>query len=100
MIAVVTGGIAIFLVALLMASLSRLQSKGNLDIKNAVGSTARVYLRIPGARTGPGKVTVDVQGRSVEIEATTAGPEIATGATVRVVGLADEDTLDVTTLLG
>jgi len=100
LIAVVAGGAAIFLVAFLMASLSRFQSKGNLDIKNAVGHTARVYLRIPADRTGPGKVTVDVQGRSVELEATTAGPEIPTGATVRVVGLSDADTLDVTPLLG
>jgi membrane protein implicated in regulation of membrane protease activity len=99
-IAVVAGGTAIFLVAFLMASLARLQSKGNLDIKNAVGHTGRVYLRIPGSRKAPGKVTVDVQGRSIELEATTAGPEIPTGTTVRVVGLTDADTLDVTTQLG
>lgn len=99
-IAVVAGGVAIFLVAMLMASLARLQSRGNLDIKNAVGRSGRVYLRIPAARKAPGKVTVDVQGRSVEVEATTAGPEIPTGATVRVVGLADAETLDVTTLVG
>lgn len=94
-ISVVAGGIAIFVVAMLMASLAKLQSRGNVDLKNAVGRTARVYLRIPAARERPGKVTVEVQGRSVEVEATTAGAEIPTGAAVRVVGLVSESTLDV-----
>lgn len=94
-IAIVAGGLAIFLVAFLMASLSRLQSKGNLVLGNAVGTTARVYLRIPAARNGAGKVTVEVQGRSIEVDATTAGAELATGATVTVLGLVSADTLDV-----
>lgn len=94
-IAIVAGGLAIFLVAFLMASLSRLQSKGNLVLGNAVGTTARVYLRIPAARKGAGKVTVEVQGRSVEVDATTAGAELATGATVTVLGLVSADMLDV-----
>ena len=94
-LSIVAGGIAVFLVAMLMASLSRLQSRGNVDLHNAVGRMARVYLRIPAARTQAGKVTVEIQGRTVEVSATTAGPELATGASVRVVGLADDVTLDV-----
>lgn len=99
-IAVVAGGIAVFLVAFLMASLSRLQSRGNVDLANAVGLTGRVYLRIPAAREGHGKVTIEVQGRAIETEAVTAGPEIPTGASVRVLGLAGTDTLDVISLVG
>jgi membrane protein implicated in regulation of membrane protease activity len=99
-IAVVAGGIAVFLVAFLMASLSRLQSRGNVDFSNAVGLTGRVYLRIPAARDGRGKVTIEVQGRSIEAEAVTAGPEIPTGASVRVLGLAGADTLDVISVVG
>lgn len=99
-IAVVAGAIAVFLVAILMASLSRLQSRGNLNLANAVGRTGRVYLRIPAAREATGKVTVEVQGRSVEIEAVTAGPEIPTGASVRVLGLVGADTLDVISVVG
>ena len=94
-IAIVAGGVAIFIVAFLMASLSRLQSKGNVVLANAVGHTARVYLRIPATRSGAGKITVDVQGRSIEVDATTGGPELVTGATVRVLGLVTADTVDV-----
>lgn len=99
-IAVVAGGVAVFLVAVLMASLSRLQSRGNVDLANAVGRTGRVYLRIPGDRAGPGKVTIDVQGRSVEVAAVTAGPELPTGASVRVLGVVGADTVDVMSLVG
>ena len=70
------------------------------DLKNAVGHTARVYLRIPGSRRGAGKITVDVQGRSVEAAASTNGPEIPTGDQVRILGLVADDTFDVTPLVG
>ncbi len=99
-IAVIAGGIAVFVVAFLMASLARLQSRGNVDLANAVGCTGKVYLRIPAARVGPGKVTVEVRGRSVEVEAVTAGPEIPTGAAVRVLGLAGTGALDVISVVG
>ncbi len=100
LIAIVAGGLAIFLVASLMASLSKLQSRGNLVLRNAVGHVGRVYLRIPATRGGIGKVTVEVQGRSLEVDATTAGPELPTGASVRIVGLVGDDTLDVASLAG
>ena len=99
-IPVVAGAIAIFLVAFLMASLAKLQSRGNVVLSNAVGHVGRVYLRIPATRSGMGKVTIEVQGRSLEVEATTAGPELPTGAPVRIVGLVGDDTLDVASLAG
>jgi len=48
----------------MMRGLSRLQSSGNIDIRNAVGCRGTVYLPIPQGKTGQGKVTVTVQGRS------------------------------------
>jgi hypothetical protein len=95
LVALVAGFLAILAVGFLMASLARLQSSGNLDLRNAVGRAGTVYLRVPAAGSGRGKVTIDVQGRSIEVEATTAGPELPTGAMVRVVGLSAGDALDV-----
>jgi hypothetical protein len=43
-------------------------------------------------------VTVAVQGRSVELKAITVGPELATGAPVKVVALREPDTLEVVAL--
>jgi len=94
-IALVAGTGAIVFVALLMAGLGRLQSKGNLDLQNAVGAVAKVYLRVPSGRSGSGKVTLEVQGRFVEAEAITAGPELPVGTSVRVVGVAGPLTLEV-----
>jgi hypothetical protein len=95
LIAVAAGGLALYAVAYLMAVMSRLQSKGNLDLRHAVGETGRVYLRVPAERSGLGKVTVAVQGRKVECKAVTAGPDIPTGADVRIVGVSAADTLEV-----
>jgi len=89
------GVTAFYIVAFLMTSLSRLQSKGNMNIQNAVGQTAQVYLRVPAAGGGQGKVMVSVQGHKVALKAVTAGMEIPSGVEVRVVGVRSSDTLDV-----
>lgn len=88
-------GIASMLVvAWLMRGLARLGQSGTLHLDNAVGKTGTVYLRIPGSQSGTGKVTVEVQGRSIEILAMTDGDELATGARVTVVAV-DGDTAKV-----
>jgi hypothetical protein len=84
-----------FLVALLMRSLRRLTVSGSLDLANAVGLSGSVYLRVPGRGQGPGKVTLEIQGRSMQVEAVTDGPEIPTGARITVVSVLDGDTLKV-----
>lgn len=89
------GAVALYIVAYLMSALSRLQSRGNLDLKNAVGQSAKVYLRIPGQRSGQGKVTVSLQGRRVECKAVTAGEEIPTGSEVQVVAASTAGVLEV-----
>src|SRR5262245_45718414 len=51
LIALAAGSVAVFAVGFLMASLARLQSKGNVDIEHgAVGRVGTVYLRVPGMR--------------------------------------------------
>jgi membrane protein implicated in regulation of membrane protease activity len=94
-VAVVAGTLALFLVAWLMSLLSHLRSEGNVNLGNAVGQVGRVYLTIPASRASAGKVTVSVQGRSVEAKAVTSGGAIPTGSQVRVVGLSAPDTLEV-----
>lgn len=98
LLAIGSGAIAVFVVAYIMAGLSKLQSQGNLDLGNAVGAEGRVYLRIPGENSGQGKVTIEVQGRKVECKAFTAGPELPTGALVKVVAATSHDTVEVQTL--
>ena len=94
-IAVVAGLAALYVVAQLMSSLSLLQSRGNLDLANAVGSEAKCYLRIPPRGKGAGRVHVPVQGRMVECRAVSNGVEIPTGAAVRVLSIRGKRTVEV-----
>lgn len=94
-IAGVAGTGALYLVAYLLAAMSKLHSQGNLDINNAVGQTGQVYLRVPQSNSGHGKVTVAVQGRKVQLKAVTPGAEISTGAEVRIVAAPAPDTVEV-----
>lgn len=92
------GASVMVFVAFIMRMFQRMHSQGNVDPRNAVGKTARVYLKVPGGHGGKGKITVSVQGRSMEFEAVTSGVEIPSGGTCRIVGMTTEDTFEVTTL--
>ena len=86
LVALIAGLSALVLVAWIIKMMLSLQDSGNLDIKNAIGLIGNVYLRIPGNRQGSGKITVILQGRSIELDAVTDDPNgIATGRQARVV---------------
>ena len=89
------GFAALYLVASLMKLLYRLRADGGVKIDHAVGKTGTVYLRVPGHNTGPGKVTVSVQNRTVELEAFTAANELPTGTPVRVVAVRGPSSVEV-----
>jgi hypothetical protein len=60
-----------------------------------VGQRGTVYLRVPGGRSGTGKIQFNLQNRTVEYLAVTAGEELPTGTKVIVVGVVDPTTLEV-----
>jgi hypothetical protein len=93
--ALTAGLIMLFAVAWLFHAQKRLASSGTVNPANAVGKTGRCYLRIPALNGGKGKITVAVQGRTIELSAFTNGREIATGAEVRVVRQVTPDTFEV-----
>jgi hypothetical protein len=94
--AVLSGFAALYLVATLMKMLYRLRSDGAVRINHAVGRTGTVYLRVPANKTGPGKVTLNLQNRTVELEAFTAASELPTGTPVRVVAVLGPSSVEVT----
>lgn len=89
------GGLAIMLVlALVFRAVMKLRGDGNTDNRNAIGVSGKVYLTIPPARTGEGKVNVMLQGSYVERDAVTDETEaIPTGTEVVVIGVSGQTSL-------
>ena len=95
MISLAAGVAAMYGVHSLMRLLHHLRAEGTADIHRAVGQTGAVYLRIPADGEGNGKVTVTVQGRSVELLARSEGEALPTGARVVVTRVLDGETVEV-----
>ena len=81
-------------IAILTREAVRLQCDGTLDLRNAIGLAGTVYLTVPPARSGAGKVNVLVQDQLRELDAITDSAQaLPTGADIVVAGLAGRDTL-------
>lgn len=94
-ISIAAGLLGMLLVGFLMSALNRLTASGTVNVRNAVGQSGSVYLRIPGGGQGEGKVTLEIQGRSIQLTAVTDGPPIATGGRVKIVEIVGDETLKV-----
>ncbi len=94
-IAIVAGGIAMTAVYWMMRGLRELYAEGTVRIQRAVGEHGLVYLRVPAAGAGSGKIQLNLQNRTMEYLAVTAGPELPTGAKVVVTKIVNPTTLEV-----
>jgi len=93
-IAIAAGIAAMVLLALLMKWLFSLQEDGTENIRDALGVSGTVYLRIPHSRTGRGKVEAVIRGKLSEKNAVTdEATDIAYGEEITVIGISGEDTL-------
>ena len=93
-LAIAMGFWAMLLMALFLRVALKLQDDGTLDFRNALGTAGTVYLTIPAARAGEGKVHVIVQDQLRELEAVTDEEQpIPTGSEIVVVGLSGGNTL-------
>ena len=72
----------------------RMQQSGNLELNNAIGKIAEVY--VPMEKEGKGKVTLVVQERFMELDAVCMEEDLKTGQQVRVVGVTPANVLVVT----
>lgn len=92
--AVAAGAVAMVLIAWLMKSMLKLQQSGNINPKNAVGKSGVVYITVPAAREGSGKVNLVLQERYSEMDAVTdSAAPIPTGKEVTIVGVTTLGTL-------
>ncbi|MEO7997534.1 MAG: hypothetical protein ABI852_08820 [Gemmatimonadaceae bacterium] len=98
-VGVALGTIAMFGVALTMRSMLKFEHDGSINVQRAVGESATVYIPVPAAMGGAGKVTLTLQGRTVEYEAVTSeGVSLPTGMAVIIVEVRDNDVVEVVPL--
>ena len=81
-------------VAFILQQAMRLQYDGTLDLRNALGREATVYLTVPASRSGTGKVNLIIQDQLRELDAVTdeAAP-LPTGSQVVVEALSGGESL-------
>ena len=93
-VAIAVGLVFVLAFVFMFRQVMKLSHDGSFRMQEAVGLKADVYLRIPAARSGRGKVQVSVKGSVHEIDAVTdSDKEIATGEQVEIVEVLGDDLL-------
>ncbi len=93
-ISTVAGFAAMVVLTLIIKWLLSLQYDGTEDIRDALGVSGTVYMRVPPSRSGKGKINAIVQGKLCEKYAVTDEETvISCGEEVTVVGISGEETL-------
>lgn len=95
MISIVIGVALVAAVMYLFKWLNSMQQSGNINLeKSAAGREGTVYLTIPAARSGKGKVQISINGAIREYDAVYEGESaLKTGASIRVVDVLDSNTV-------
>lgn len=91
LISLAAGAVALVGVGFAMRGVSKLQCSGNLVKENLKGKLATVYVSVPPARQGRGKITLTTQGRYTELDAVTdEDTRIMTDEVVEIVSYAED----------
>ena len=83
----------VFLFFIIIKQLMRLAENNSFKFSNTLNKTAEVYLRIPGNKTGKGKIMISINGSYHELDAMTEKESIPTGSVVKVVKIENSDIL-------
>ena len=93
-VAIGVGLVFVLAFVFMFRQVMKLSHDGSFKLQEAVGLKADVYLRIPAARSGRGKVQVSVKGSVHEVDAVTdRDAEIATGGQVEILEVLGDDLL-------
>ena len=94
LVAIAVGLVFVMAFVFMFRQVMKLSHDGSFKMQETVGLKADVYLRIPAARSGRGKVQVSVKGSVHEIDAVTdSDSEIATGGQVKILEVLGNDLL-------
>jgi membrane protein implicated in regulation of membrane protease activity len=84
-LAAAVGILFVIIFFVVIRQILKLTEDNTFNIDKLIGKSAEVYLRIPAARSGKGKVQVSLNGTSHELQAITETEEISSGTLVRIV---------------
>jgi len=91
--AFLTGVIFVFLFFFIIKQFLKLGKDNTFQIKDTLEKAADVYLAIPEAKSGKGKIQISVKGAFHEIDAMTEGERIPTGGKAQVINIIDNQTV-------
>ena len=86
-VAICVGCLFSYATVFLIRKMKKLEHNGAYKIADCVGKSCDVYLRIPAAGEGKGKVQISLNGSIHEFDAVSTGEAIATGKRVKVVAV-------------
>ncbi len=86
-VAICVGCLFSYATVFLIRKMKKLEHNGAYKIADCVGKSCDVYLRIPAAGEGRGKVQISLNGSIHEFDAVSTGEAIATGKRVKVVAV-------------
>lgn len=87
LIALIVGLLFSAMYIFLWRKLKKLERNGAYKITDSLGKQCDVYLRIPAAGEGKGKVQVSINGSIHELDAVSTGEALPSGIRVKVVGV-------------
>lgn len=100
LISIICGLVMMTAMAVLFYSMTKLVEDGSMKLKNAIGRTGTVYLPIKANNGGFGKVQINIQGATHEIQSMTNDDEdLVVGTIVQVEKIIDNSILVVTNKL-
>jgi len=86
-LSIIAGMMMMLLMATLFYFMGKLTESGNTRIESAIGKTATVYLKIPAAKSGLGKVQINLQGLKTLDAMTESAEDIKSGSLVKIVSV-------------
>lgn len=94
LVAFIAGAAGMSIVVLLMRAIVKMQCNGAFEMDKIVGQQATVYVSVPPARSGRGKITLNAQGRFMELDAVTdCETKLAVDEKVEIVSTENECTV-------
>lgn len=92
-VALIAGAAAWTGVYFALRGIAKMQCNGALQTEKLVGQRATVYVSIPAARSGRGKITLEAQGKFTELDAVTDGERLSVDEVVEIIATENECTV-------